>query len=122
VDRSTYDLEPVSGFEPLTVRLQEGLCFAESDDDFTVIGPLACMNAFQGWLDHVSSRAAVCRIMPFCPWVSCGRYSREPGLVGILWGREEAAHGKIPRFMTHFAIRSPAMPGKAHTDKTRPGR
>jgi hypothetical protein len=37
--------EPVSGFEPLTVRLQ------------------------------------------VCPWGFCGNIARDPGLVGILWGR-----------------------------------
>jgi hypothetical protein len=25
--------------------------------------------------------------MPLCPWVFCGGQCREPGLVGILWGR-----------------------------------
>ena len=40
-------LEPVSGFEPLTVRLQEGLSLAGSERDFTAISPLACINACQ---------------------------------------------------------------------------
>jgi hypothetical protein len=41
-------VEPVSGFEPLTVRLQEGLSFARSERDFTAISPLACIKAYPG--------------------------------------------------------------------------
>jgi hypothetical protein len=26
--------------------------------------------------------------MPFCPWVFCGADATEPGVVGILWGRD----------------------------------
>jgi hypothetical protein len=42
------DLEPVSGFEPLTVRLQEGLSLAGSERHFEAISLLACINAYQG--------------------------------------------------------------------------
>jgi hypothetical protein len=41
-------VEPVSGFEPLTVRLQEGLSFAGSERDFTAISPLTCIKACRG--------------------------------------------------------------------------
>jgi hypothetical protein len=30
--------------------------------------------------DHFSNRAAVCREVPFCPWVSCGGRRQDPDL------------------------------------------
>jgi hypothetical protein len=44
----TISSAPVSGFESLTVRLQEGLSFAGSERDFTAISPLACIKAYRG--------------------------------------------------------------------------
>jgi len=41
--------------------------------------------------------AAVCRIMPFRPWVSCGEHRRDPGLVGILWGRPQGRSQPVRR-------------------------
>ena len=38
----------VGGFEPLAVRLSEGLSLAGSERDFAAISPLACIKVYQG--------------------------------------------------------------------------
>lgn len=40
-------------------------------------------------------RAALCRIRPYCPWISCGDHGREPVLVGFLWGRGAAGSRRL---------------------------
>jgi hypothetical protein len=42
------ELEPVSGFEPLTCRLQEGLSWSEKRRPVKPSSPVTCIKAYQG--------------------------------------------------------------------------
>ena len=67
------DWEPVSGFEPLTVRLQEGLAPSEPSATANCASPiLPALWLVRANETHSSSVAAVCRVVPYCLWVSCG--------------------------------------------------
>ena len=58
-------------------------------DGHTTSARSTCIRACQGLHHHASSRAAVCRVVPSCPWVFCGGYAATPDLWGFVGSRTE---------------------------------
>jgi hypothetical protein len=70
-----------------TYRLGEGLPPSGSFETANRVSPLCLHIGWSGLTKPFCSGAAVCRVMPYRLWITCGDHTQGPGLVGILWER-----------------------------------